>query len=82
MRLVLSGGSANLHCAHAGSHQTFQPGTVWQINWASWSRVNLLVGNAESIPAPNASFDLVTGIFMFHELPPKFAATLLANAPE
>jgi ubiquinone/menaquinone biosynthesis C-methylase UbiE len=35
-----------------------------------WSRINLLVGNAESIPAPDASFDVVTSIFMFHELPP------------
>jgi ubiquinone/menaquinone biosynthesis C-methylase UbiE len=35
-----------------------------------WSRINLLVGNAESIPAPGASFDVVTSIFMFHELPP------------
>jgi ubiquinone/menaquinone biosynthesis C-methylase UbiE len=34
-----------------------------------WSRINLLVGNAESIPAPDASFDVVTSIFMFHELP-------------
>jgi ubiquinone/menaquinone biosynthesis C-methylase UbiE len=36
-----------------------------------WSRINLLVGNAESIPAPDASFDVVTSIFMFHELPPE-----------
>jgi ubiquinone/menaquinone biosynthesis C-methylase UbiE len=35
-----------------------------------WSRINLLVGNAESIPVPDASFDVVTSIFMFHELPP------------
>jgi len=36
-----------------------------------WSRINLVVANAESIPAPNASYDVVTSIFMFHELPPK-----------
>jgi ubiquinone/menaquinone biosynthesis C-methylase UbiE len=36
-----------------------------------WSRINLLVGNAESIPTPDASFDVVTSIFMFHELPPE-----------
>src|SRR3984885_667899 len=36
-----------------------------------WSRINLAVGNAESLPAPDKSQDAVTSIFMFHELPPK-----------
>jgi ubiquinone/menaquinone biosynthesis C-methylase UbiE len=36
-----------------------------------WSRTNLVVGNAEAIPAPDDSYDAVTSIFMFHELPPK-----------
>jgi len=36
-----------------------------------WSRINLAVGNAESLPAPDESQDAVTSIFMFHELPPK-----------
>jgi ubiquinone/menaquinone biosynthesis C-methylase UbiE len=36
-----------------------------------WSRISLVVGNAESIPVPNDSYDAVTSIFMFHELPPK-----------
>ena len=36
-----------------------------------WSRINLVVGNAESIPAPDDSQDAVTSIFLFHELPPK-----------
>jgi ubiquinone/menaquinone biosynthesis C-methylase UbiE len=36
-----------------------------------WSWINLLVGNAESIPVPDDSQDAVTSIFMFHELPPK-----------
>jgi ubiquinone/menaquinone biosynthesis C-methylase UbiE len=36
-----------------------------------WSRINLIVGNAESIPAPDDSQDAVTSIFLFHELPPK-----------
>jgi ubiquinone/menaquinone biosynthesis C-methylase UbiE len=36
-----------------------------------WSWISLLVGNAESIPIPDASFDVVTSVFMFHELPPK-----------
>jgi ubiquinone/menaquinone biosynthesis C-methylase UbiE len=36
-----------------------------------WSRVDLVVANAESIPLPDASCDAVTSIFMFHELPPE-----------
>jgi ubiquinone/menaquinone biosynthesis C-methylase UbiE len=36
-----------------------------------WARINLIVGNAESIPTPDASCDAVTSIFMFHEIPPK-----------
>ena len=36
-----------------------------------WSRINLVVGNAELISAPDDSQDAVTGIFVFHELPPK-----------
>ena len=36
-----------------------------------WSRVNLVIGNGESIPLPDSSYDAVTSIFTFHELPPK-----------
>jgi ubiquinone/menaquinone biosynthesis C-methylase UbiE len=36
-----------------------------------WPRINLVVGNAETIPAPDDSQDAVTSIFLFHELPPK-----------
>ncbi|HML07935.1 MAG TPA: class I SAM-dependent methyltransferase [Xanthobacteraceae bacterium] len=36
-----------------------------------WSRIGLLVGKAEALPVPDASQDAVTGIFLFHELPPK-----------
>ncbi len=36
-----------------------------------WSRINLIVGNAESLPVPDGSLDAVTSIFLFHELPPK-----------
>jgi ubiquinone/menaquinone biosynthesis C-methylase UbiE len=36
-----------------------------------WAAINLLVGNAEAIPIPDASCDAVTSIFMFHELPPE-----------
>jgi ubiquinone/menaquinone biosynthesis C-methylase UbiE len=36
-----------------------------------WSRINLVIGKAESIPLPDDSQDAVTSIFLFHELPPK-----------
>ncbi len=36
-----------------------------------WSRMNLIVGNVESLPVPDKSQDAVTSIFLFHELPPK-----------
>jgi len=38
---------------------------------ARWSWISFVVGNAEQLPAPDASQDAVTSIFMFHELPPK-----------
>ncbi len=36
-----------------------------------WSRINLIVGNAETLPLPDESQDAVTSIFLLHELPPK-----------
>ena len=36
-----------------------------------WSRLDLVVANAEAIPAPDNSVDAVTSIFMIHELPPQ-----------
>jgi ubiquinone/menaquinone biosynthesis C-methylase UbiE len=36
-----------------------------------WSKMNFAVGNAESLPLPDASQHAVTSIFLFHELPPK-----------
>jgi ubiquinone/menaquinone biosynthesis C-methylase UbiE len=36
-----------------------------------WARIDLLVANAEAIPAPDNSVDAVTSIFMVHELPPQ-----------
>jgi len=45
------------YCRHARRHLN------------RWSRVNLTVGNAEAIPAPDNSFDAATCIFTFHELP-------------
>jgi ubiquinone/menaquinone biosynthesis C-methylase UbiE len=35
----------------------------------SW--LKLLVAKGEAMPFPDASFDVVTNVFMFHELPPK-----------
>lgn len=42
-----------------------------------WSRINVAVGNAESLPVPDASQDAVTSIFLFHELPPKVRRNVL-----
>jgi ubiquinone/menaquinone biosynthesis C-methylase UbiE len=50
-----------------------------KLHLSRWSRINLLVGNAESIPAPDASFDVVTSIFMFHELPPEVRRTIFGE---
>ncbi|WP_119418668.1 class I SAM-dependent methyltransferase [Desertibaculum subflavum] len=36
---------------------------------APWSRVDLVEANAEAMPLPDAAFDAVTAIFLFHELP-------------
>ena len=36
-----------------------------------WARVDLVVANAEAIPASDDSIDAVTSIFMVHELPPQ-----------
>ena len=47
------------YCRHARHHLR------------GWSRVDLVVGNAEALPAPDDSFDAVTCIFTFHELPPR-----------
>ena len=42
-----------------------------------WSWVNLVVGNGESMPLPDSSYDAVTSIFTFHELPPKVRRIVL-----
>lgn len=36
-----------------------------------WSRANLVQGNAEHIPFPDGSFETLSCIFLFHELPRK-----------
>jgi ubiquinone/menaquinone biosynthesis C-methylase UbiE len=45
-----------------------------------WSRTNLVVANAEAIPAPDNSCDAVTSIFMLHELPPRVRRTVIGEA--
>ncbi len=36
---------------------------------ASWSRVSLVEGAAEKLPFPDSQFDLVTSVYLLHELP-------------
>ena len=44
-----------------------------------WSRVRAIVGNAESLPLPDASQDAVTNIFTMHELPPQVRRTVISE---
>lgn len=46
---------------------------------APWSRTHVVQAAAESIPAPDASFDAVTCIYLFHELPRKVRAAAAAE---
>jgi ubiquinone/menaquinone biosynthesis C-methylase UbiE len=43
--------------------------TVAERRLGDWSRVELIEAPAEAIPAPDASFDIVTALYLFHELP-------------
>jgi len=43
------------------------------------SKINYAVANAESLPTPDACFDLVTNIYLFHELPPKVRGIVAAE---
>jgi ubiquinone/menaquinone biosynthesis C-methylase UbiE len=45
-----------------------------------WSRINLIVANAEAIPVPSNSCDAVTSIFMMHELPPEIRRIVIGEA--
>jgi ubiquinone/menaquinone biosynthesis C-methylase UbiE len=45
-----------------------------------WSNVNLIVANAEAIPAKDNSCDAVTSVFMLHELPPEVRRTVIGEA--
>ncbi len=46
---------------------------------APWSRAHVVQAAAESIPAPDSSFDAVTCIYLFHELPRKVRAAAAAE---
>ena len=43
----------------------------------NWSRVNVGVAKAESLPIPDDSQDALVSIFLFHELPPKVRRAVL-----
>jgi ubiquinone/menaquinone biosynthesis C-methylase UbiE len=45
-----------------------------------WSNVNLIVANAEAIPAKDESCDAVTSVFMLHELPKEVRRTVIGEA--
>lgn len=50
--------------------------------WAADPRLRglrMVVGNAEALPFADASFDVVTSIFMLHELPRRVRRTVLAE---
>lgn len=40
-----------------------------QVNLADRRKVRIIEGNAEALPVPDASQDVVTSIFLYHELP-------------
>jgi len=46
---------------------------------AQWSRVALLTAAAERLPFLDASFDLVTSLYLFHELPHDVRAAVVAE---
>jgi ubiquinone/menaquinone biosynthesis C-methylase UbiE len=45
-----------------------------------WSRINLVVANAEAIPMQDNSCDAVTSTFLLHELPPEVRRTVISEA--
>jgi ubiquinone/menaquinone biosynthesis C-methylase UbiE len=44
-----------------------------------WSRVRLVEGAAEAMPFADAEFDVVTCIYLFHELPPRIRRAVAAE---
>lgn len=50
-----------------------------QRHLAAWSRCGLIQANAEAMPLATASQDVVSVIYLFHELPPKARAAVAAE---
>ena len=46
---------------------------------APWSRTRLVEGMAEAMPFVDAEFDIVTCIYLFHELPPRIRRAAVAE---
>ncbi|HUC72496.1 MAG TPA: class I SAM-dependent methyltransferase [Stellaceae bacterium] len=46
---------------------------------ASWSRIRLVEGAAEAMPFADREFDVVTCIYLFHELPPRVRRLVAAE---
>src|SRR5207248_9227837 len=46
---------------------------------AAWSRVELIEAPAEAIPAPDASFDIITVLYLLHELPSRVRQAVAAE---
>lgn len=44
-----------------------------------WSQVEILEGQAEAIPLPDDSLDIVVCIYLFHELPPRVRPQVIAE---
>jgi ubiquinone/menaquinone biosynthesis C-methylase UbiE len=53
--------------------------TVARRRLAAWSRIELIEAAAETVPAPAASFDIVTAIYLFHELPARARRAVVAE---
>ena len=45
-----------------------------------WSRVRFVEGAAEAMPFADAEFDIITCIYLFHELPPRIRRAVVAEA--
>jgi ubiquinone/menaquinone biosynthesis C-methylase UbiE len=53
--------------------------TVARRELEPWSRARLVEGAAEAMPFADAEFDVVTAIYLFHELPPRIRRAVAAE---
>ena len=53
--------------------------SVAQRELAAWSRTRFVEGMAEAMPFADAEFDIVTCIYLFHELPPRIRRAAVAE---